>query len=73
MRARHHRLLPPPHLVAGTAASWYSPQVAGIIRTEAEYFIRQDAFIPSVNLDPQVQVPGGTKEVNTIPKADYLK
>jgi hypothetical protein len=59
--------------VAGTAASWYSPQVAGIIRTEAEYFIRQDAFIPSVNLDPQVQVPGGTKKFNTIPKADYLK
>jgi hypothetical protein len=26
-----------------------------------------------VNLDPQVQVPGGTKQVNTIARADYLR
>ena len=36
-------------------------------------FINQDAFIPSENLDPQVQVPGGSKKVNTIPKANYLR
>ena len=59
--------------VAGAAATWYSPQVGGIIRTEAEYFLKQDAFIPGVNLDPQVQVPGGTKKNNSIPKADYLR
>ncbi|TMA50180.1 MAG: hypothetical protein E6J81_01295 [Deltaproteobacteria bacterium] len=59
--------------VAGAAATWYSPEVAGIIRTEAEYFIKQDAFIPSVNLNPQVQVPTPGNKINTIPKADYLK
>ena len=26
-----------------------------------------------MNLDPQVQVPGGTKKNNSIPKADYLR
>ena len=59
--------------VAGTAATWYSPKVDGIIRTEAEAFINQDAFIPDVNLNPQVQIPNGTKKFNTIPKANYLK
>ena len=47
--------------------------MGGIIRTEAEYFLKQDAFIPGVNLDPQVQVPGGSKKNNSIPKADYLR
>jgi hypothetical protein len=59
--------------VAGAAATWYSQPLNGIIRTEAQYFFNQAAFIPSENLDPQVQVPGGTKGVNTIARADYLR
>ncbi len=59
--------------VAGLADSYYSGTLGGIIRAEAEMFINQDAFIPSENLDPQVQVPGGSKKVNTIPKANYLR
>ena len=59
--------------VAGLADSYYSGTLGGIIRAEAEMFINQDAFIPGENLDPQVQVPGGSKKVNTIPKANYLR
>src|SRR5262249_32981737 len=47
--------------VAGAAATWYNQPLNGIIRTEAQYFFHQAAFIPSVNLNPQVQTPGGTK------------
>lgn len=59
--------------VAGIAGSWYSQPIGGIVRAETEMFIDQDAFIPSVNLDPQVQVPNGLKKDNTIPKANYLR
>jgi uncharacterized protein DUF1302 len=59
--------------VAGASASWFSQPLNGVIRTEAEFFIREDAFIPHVNLNPQVQVPGGTKTQNSIPKANYLR
>ena len=62
--------------VAGASASWFSNPLNGIIRTEAEYFIDQDAFIPSRNLNPRVQqpLPPGTRFVpNSIPKADYLR
>jgi hypothetical protein len=59
--------------VAGAAATWYSQPLNGIVRTEAQYFFDQAAFIPSVNLDPQVQVPGGAKSVNNVARADYLR
>jgi Protein of unknown function (DUF1302) len=59
--------------VAGLGATWFSQPLDGIIRTELEYFIDQDAFIPGENLDPQVQVPGGSKVQNHIAKADYLR
>jgi hypothetical protein len=59
--------------VAGLGATWFSQPLDGIIRTEVEYFIDQDAFIPGVNLDPQVQVPGGSKKNNSIAKADYFR
>jgi hypothetical protein len=59
--------------VAGIGATWFAQPLNGIIRSEIEYFIDQDAFIPGVNLDPQVQVPGGTKKNNTIAKADYMR
>jgi len=58
--------------VFGLAATWYSPLVGGVIRSEAEYFLNEDAFIPHMNLNPQAQVPG-TGVVNHIPKADYLR
>jgi len=44
--------------VFGLAATWYSPLVGGVIRSEAEYFLDEDAFIPHMNLNPQAQVPG---------------
>src|SRR5205809_477536 len=64
--------------VAGVSASWFSPAVNGIIRTEAEAFIDELAFIPEKNLNPRGQVPGaknpdGSPIVNTIPKTDYLR
>ena len=58
--------------VFGIAGTWYSPMVGGVIRSEAEYFLNEDAFIPHVNLNPQAQVPG-TGVVNHIPQADYLR
>jgi hypothetical protein len=59
--------------VAGIASTWFSPMVNGIIRTEAEYFLDEDAFVPSINLDPRVQIPGSGFGPNRIPKADYLR
>jgi hypothetical protein len=59
--------------VAGIAGTWYSQPLNGIVATEVQYFFDQAAFIPSVNLNPQVQVPGGTKQINTIARADYLR
>src|SRR5438093_6101688 len=58
--------------VFGIAGTWYSPMVGGIIRSEAEYFLNEDAFIPQVNLNPKALVPG-TGVVNHIPQADYLR
>ena len=46
--------------------------MGGVIRSEAEYFLDEDAVIPHLNLNPQAQVPG-TGVVNHIPKADYLR
>ena len=64
--------------VAGVSASWFSPRVDGIIRTEAEAFIDELAFIPEKNLNPRGQVPGaknpdGSPVVTSIPKTDYLR
>ncbi len=64
--------------VAGVSASWFSPAVRGVIRTEAEAFVDELAFIPEKNLNPRGQVPGaknpdGSPIVNTIPKTDYLR
>jgi len=64
--------------VAGVSASWFSPRVDGIIRTEAEAFIDELAFIPEKNLNPRGQVPGarnpdGSPVIDTIPKTDYLR
>ena len=64
--------------VAGLSASWFQPQLDGIIRTEIEAFIDELGFIPEKNLNPRGQVPGaknpdGSPVVNTIPKTDLLR
>ena len=66
--------------VVGVAATWFSQPVNGIIRTEAEYFIDELAFIPSRNLNARSQIPaaavrslGGTPVRSSMPKADYLR
>jgi hypothetical protein len=62
--------------VAGAGATWYSDFLNAVIRTEAEYFIDQDAFIPHENINPRVQRPtpaGKTFRPNHIPQADYLR
>ena len=59
--------------VAGISATWFSQPLNGVVRAEAEFFIDEVAFIPHVNQNPQVQVPGGTKTQNSIPKANYLR
>src|SRR5262245_54725195 len=69
--------------VIGLAGSWFSEPLNGIIRTEAEYFIDELAFIPGVNLNPRAQIPKSIRNalplgykkniVNTIPTADYLR
>jgi hypothetical protein len=58
--------------VIGVAASWFSQPLNGIIRTEAEYFLQEQAFIPGLNLNPQAQVPGKTV-INRTPITDYLR
>jgi hypothetical protein len=67
--------------VVGVAATWYSRPLNGIVRTEAEYFIDELAFIPERNLNARalippsiassLHVPGAPR--NRIPKADYLR
>lgn len=69
--------------VIGFAASWFSQPLNGIIRTEAEWFRHEDAFIPDQNLNAVVQAPFldpngvlGPKKApppNHVPKADYLR
>ena len=66
--------------VVGLAATWFSEALQGIVRTEAEYFIDELAFIPSRNLNARTQVPlairkanGEPYYVNTIATADYLR
>lgn len=66
--------------VIGVAATWFSQPVNGIIRTEAEYFVDELAFIPNHNLDPRVQIPsalrrglGEKQDPNYVPTADYIR
>jgi hypothetical protein len=61
--------------VAGVGATWYSTPLNGVIRTEAEFFINQDAFIPHENLNPRVlrEGPSKTFRPNHIPQANYLR
>src|SRR5262249_2873694 len=68
--------------VIGLAASWFSEPLNGIVRTEAEDFIDELAFIPGDNLNPRAQIPASIRNnldlgykkhiFNTIPTADYL-
>ncbi|HEV7734692.1 MAG TPA: DUF1302 family protein [Candidatus Binatia bacterium] len=67
--------------VIGVAATWFSQPVNGIIRTEAEYFVDELAFLPNGNLNPRVQVPGAVRKAigdtknytNYVPTADYIR
>ncbi len=65
--------------VIGLAATWFWQPVNGIIRTEAEYFHDEPAFIPDQNLNPLANVPsvflGGRQNArtNNVPVTDYLR
>jgi hypothetical protein len=65
--------------VVGIAATWYNQFLNGIIRTEAEYFIDELAFIPEQNLQVRGQLPraiqGDQFEPvrNTVATADYVR
>jgi hypothetical protein len=66
--------------VVGAAATWYSQPVNGIIRTEAEFFINELAFIPDQNLNARSQLPASVEKAigapvvtTSIPKANYLR
>jgi hypothetical protein len=67
--------------VIGLAGSWYSEPLNGIVRTEAEYFIDELAFIPGDNLNPRAQIPAALRPnlgykkhiLNTIPTANFLR
>ncbi|MCW5888975.1 MAG: hypothetical protein KIT14_00330 [bacterium] len=69
--------------VIGLAGTWFSPTVNGIIRTEAEIFIDEPAFIPTRQLNPRTQIPAALrrspllndnkKYFNTMQKADYIR
>jgi len=66
--------------VVGLSATWFNQWLNGIIRTEAEYFIDELAFIPQKNINARSQIPAsilqalGQRPVRTsLPKADYLR
>jgi uncharacterized protein DUF1302 len=65
--------------VVGVASTWYSQFLNGIVRTEAEYFIDEPAFIPLVNLNARAQLPtalqgdGVAPIHNSLAKADYVR
>ena len=65
--------------VIGLSATWFSQPVNGILKWEIEYFIDELAVIPSMNLNPRVQIPRalrapGEKNLqNSIPTADYVR
>jgi Protein of unknown function (DUF1302) len=62
--------------VFGLAATWYSAMLNSIVRTEAEYFLNEDAFIPHLNVNAEAQniaIPIADRPVNRIPKANFLR
>lgn len=67
--------------VIGLAGTWFSPMVNGIIRTEAEVFLDELAFIPKKQLNPRTQLPKfsrtaieDTKRYHNDPQtADYIR
>ena len=65
--------------VVGLAATWFSQPVNGIVKAEAEYFIDEPAVIPSMNLNPRVQIPKALRAPNEknisnhVPTADYIR
>lgn len=63
----HHRL----ESVIGASATWFSQPLNGIIRTEAEYFIKEQSVIPGQNLNPNVVFDKSVH--NTVPTANYLR
>ena len=62
--------------VAAIGATWYSPKVRGIIRTQFNYFLDEPAFIPEQNLNPASQLPRSVfpdRPDTSLPRADYLR
>jgi hypothetical protein len=62
--------------VIGLAGTWYSAMLNGIVRAEAELFLDELAFIPSRNINADVQNPltnPNGRLRNSIPTADYLR
>jgi hypothetical protein len=65
--------------VVGLSSTWFSQPLNGILKWEIEYFIDELAIIPTMNLNPRVQVPRALRApdeknvANTIPTADYLR
>jgi hypothetical protein len=65
--------------VVGVAATWFSQPMNGILKTEIEYFIDELAFIPTMNLNPRVQIPKALRASNekniknSMPTADILR
>ena len=65
--------------VIGTSMTWFSQPVNGILKWEIEYFIDELAVIPTMNLNPRVQIPRalrapGEKNIsNHVPTADYVR
>jgi hypothetical protein len=65
--------------VVGLASTWFSQPVNGILKWEIEYFINELAVIPTMNLNPRVQLPKALRAPNEqnlknhIPTADYVR
>jgi uncharacterized protein DUF1302 len=74
--------------VIGVSTSFFSEKLNGIVRTEAEYFLNEPAFIPNENIpfEAELRAPGLKKllaglgqkvtpgpEGGTIPHADFLR
>ncbi len=67
--------------VVGISATWFSQPVNGILKTEIEYFNNEQAFIPTQNLNPRVQIPGSLRRAigdnksysNSVAMADYVR
>ncbi len=65
--------------VVGLSSTWFSQPVNGILKWEIEYFIDEPAVIPSMNLNPRVQIPRALRAANEkdisnhVPLADYVR